>query len=203
MIKRRQLTFLLKAGTLWGVGVSLSLALGWRLSPRFRRLVSIEGDPALYDEMIEEAAARNGVPPNLIRGVIRQESGFQSRVVGGAGEIGLMQITPIAAKDWCAAYGVEYRFRGWLCDPRFNIEVGTWYLGRALRRWEPYEDKEVLALAEYNAGRGRVNQWLPAHPSEKAIDGIGFSSTKAYITRILKFRDMYDQKGLGLTRENK
>ncbi|MDT8391449.1 MAG: lytic transglycosylase domain-containing protein [Lentisphaeria bacterium] len=194
MMQRRQLSFLLKAGTLWGVGVSLILALSWRVSPRFRRLASLDGDPALYSGMIEEAADRHGVAPNLIRGVIRQESGFQPRVVGGAGEIGLMQITPVAAKDWCAAHGVDYRFRGWLCDPRFNIEVGTWYLARGLRRWEAYDDKEVLALAEYNAGRGRVKRWLPDDPSEKAIGGIGFSSTKAYITRILKFRDMYDQK---------
>lgn len=194
MINRRQLTFWFKAGTVWGVGVSLSLLLCWWISPRFRRLVSMKGDPALYDDMIEEAADRYSVNPNLIRGVIRQESGFQSRAVGDAGEIGLMQITPIAAKDWCAAHGVKYRFRGWLCDPRFNIEVGTWYLARALRQWDGYEDKEVLALAEYNAGRGRAKRWLPDHPSEKAIDGIGFSSTKAYITHILKFRDMYDQK---------
>lgn len=194
MIKRGQFAFFLKAGTLWAIGVSLIVLLGWRLSPRFRRLVALKGNPALYDAMIEEAADRYAVAPNLIRGVIRQESGFQSRAVGAAGEIGLMQITPIAAKDWCAAHGIEYRFRGWLCDPRFNIEVGTWYLARALRRWDSYADKDVLALAEYNAGRTRARKWSPGNPSEKAIDGIGFSSTKAYIKHILKFRDRYDQK---------
>jgi len=163
--------------------------------PRFApTLLHPPGDPSLYKTMIEEAASRHSVSPDLVRAVIRQESEFRPRMIGGVGELGLMQITPNAARDWYRAHGREYRFRGLLLDPRLNIEIGTWYLARGLRYWEEYSDADVLALAEYNAGRRRVRQWAPDDPRENAIDSVGFSSTKAYIIRILGYRDLYAQE---------
>jgi soluble lytic murein transglycosylase len=190
----------IKILVLRGIGI-LSLLLMLAFSLQFLatavRSVTDGGTirQSLYDPIIREAATRHGIPPDLVRAVIRQESGFQPRVVGNVGEIGLMQITPNAARDWCTAHGVEYRFRGMLSDPRFNIEVGTWYLARGLKRWQGFKDAEVMALVEYNAGRKRALDWAPEEPGGNALDNVEISSTKAYIINILGYRDLYAGKG--------
>ncbi len=147
-----------------------------------------------FDSIIVEAANRHGVAPALVWAVIRQESDFDPRRVGGKNEIGLMQITPNATRDWATAHARDYRFRGQLADPRFNIEVGTWYLAKGLKRWHDYRDAEVLALAEYNAGRVRALRWAPENPQENALERVGISSTKAYITKILDYRGHFRPK---------
>lgn len=183
-------------GRIWLIPVLLVAALGFLLVGRY--LVAHLNQAGELEKQFEdialEASARHAVSPDLVKAVIRQESGFQPRRVGAAGEIGLMQVTPIAARDWCEAHGVPYRFRGMLSDPRFNIEIGTWYLARGLRRWQEFRDADVLALAEYNAGRSRAIKWAPEDPVENALGNVGFSSTKAYITRILEYRDFYAQE---------
>lgn len=178
------------------LSLPLLLLLSLRYLVKSVRSVVLAGAAreALYEPIIREAADRHGIAPDLVRAVIRQESGFQPRRVGNDGEIGLMQITPNAARDWCAAHGLDYRFWGMLSDPRFNIEVGTWYLARGLRRWHDFKDADVMALAEYNAGRKRALKWAPGDPGGNALGNVEFSSTKAYIINVLGYRDAYARK---------
>ena len=87
-----------------------------------------------YDELIVKAARRNGVDPCLIKAVIWKESRFDKRARGLKGEVGLMQIMPdLAAADWARVKGFRTPSRGALFDPELNIEIGSWYLSRALR----------------------------------------------------------------------
>ena len=148
-----------------------------------------------YDKLVQESADRQGISWLLVKAVIKQESDFQSWQVGNAGEIGLMQITSGAVRDWEKATGAECTFRSMLFDPRLNIEIGTWYLARGLKEWKDYRDAEVLALAAYNAGPGQARKWAPDDPREKAIDNIRFPSTKSYIKRVLHHRKSF-QEGL-------
>ncbi|OPZ25059.1 MAG: Soluble lytic murein transglycosylase precursor [Lentisphaerae bacterium ADurb.BinA184] len=146
-----------------------------------------------YDAIIEDAARRQSLSPSLVRAVIRQESDFHYWRIGRAGEIGLMQVTGPAVADWERATGNRCRFRGKLFDARLNIEVGTWYLARALRRWSRYRDAEVLALAEYNAGYSRARKWAPADPREPALPAVAFPSTRTYISNVLAYREAFDK----------
>jgi len=138
----------------------------------------------LYADVISHAAKRHSVSPNLIRAVIWQESRFKKTAVGEAGEVGLMQIMTPAVTDWAKAYKVRVPTKRLLFDPSVNIEIGTWYLSRALRRWHNYKYAEALALCEYNAGRRGMKNWIP-----KSLDGsvdIKLKLTYNYVTRILK-----------------
>lgn len=173
-------------------------------------LVATDSDPAYrlsawlsfgrhdsHDAAIASSATRHGVDPLLVKAVIWQESRFHPDKLGGHGERGLMQVTEPAAQDWVAAEKIETFVPEDLLDPRTNIEVGTWYLGNALKHWSAQEDPLPFALGEYNAGRSRVKRWaggaqISAEELSRAMD---IASTRAYIAAVRKRYEYYKSRG--------
>lgn len=159
----------------------------WLASSRYRQ----------YDALIADVAARNGLDPHLLKAVIWRESAFHADKVGTSGERGLMQVGEAAATDWAKAERIETFTPTDLFDARTNLAVGGWYLARALERWKQRDRPEVFALAEYNAGRSRVDRWIAeTRLAEKAnaddlIGTINFPGTRRYIEDILARRDLY------------
>lgn len=150
-----------------------------------------------YNDAIASAAKRHAVDPLLVKAVIWQESRFHPEKLGGHGERGLMQVTEPAAQDWVKAEGIETFVPEDLLDPKTNIEVGTWYLGRALRHWSGQEDPLPFALGEYNAGRSRVRRWsrgeqISAEELKRAMD---IASTRAYVAAVRGRYEYYRQRG--------
>lgn len=150
-----------------------------------------------YNDAIASAAKRHAVDPLLVKAVIWQESRFHPEKLGGHGERGLMQVTEPAAQDWVKAEGIETFAPEDLLDPKTNIEVGTWYLGRALRHWSGQEDPLPFALGEYNAGRSRVRRWsrggqISAEELKRAMD---IASTRAYVAAVRGRYEYYRQRG--------
>ena len=129
--------------------------------------------------------------PCLIKAVIWKESRFDKRARGLKGEVGLMQIMPdLAAADWARIKGFPAPSRGALYDPELNIEIGSWYLGRALRKWRAYRENIPMALSEYNAGARRVNQWKPVSRDGAFRERIAIPSTRDYVDEIMvKYQD--------------
>ncbi len=141
-----------------------------------------------FDELIVRTGRHYGVDPRLIASLIWTESRFKADRVGKAGEVGLMQVMPAAAKEWAAAQKIRPLSREELFDPETNIRAGTWYLARAIRRWSDRPDPLPFALAEYNAGRSNAQRWAAeSGPNgRKFWDGIGYPTTKRYVKDILK-----------------
>jgi Transglycosylase SLT domain len=100
-------------------------------------------DPELAS-LIQKAADRHQVDPDLIHAIVHVESGYDSRAVSSKGAIGLMQLIPATARR----FGVEDPF-----DPRQNIEGGTSYLQYLLGL---FDGNLALSLAAYNAGENSV-----------------------------------------------
>ncbi|MBO4303874.1 MAG: lytic transglycosylase domain-containing protein [Lentisphaeria bacterium] len=173
--------------------LSFAAAAGlWRAG---KALISYLSRENRYDKIIVEAGIRNGVDPCLIKAVIWRESKFNAREKGGKGEIGLMQVIPLsAASDWAKAKRFTLPSAGALYDPELNIEVGSWYLGRALRRWRNFRDCVALALCEYNAGLARTKKWQPETGDGDVISRIGIDSTKRYVKDILKRYRKYKEE---------
>ena len=113
----------------------------------------------------------------LLKAVIWRESAFQSDMVGKDGERGLMQVMEGAAKDWAKSQKVDDLKLADLFDPKTNIEVGAWYAQPLpAQHYSGKDDPIPFALAEYNAGRQRMNRWIGENhnlstPTAQSIPG--------------------------------
>lgn len=151
-----------------------------------------------YDAMIADAARKNGVDPLLLKAIVWRESEFHPGKTGTSGERGLMQVSEAAANDWAKARKVDAFKPADLFVPRMNLEIGSWYLKKALVHWAAKDDPVPFALAEYNAGRTWVDRWIAATRLGDNVTAadlrthIGFPSTRAYVETILKRRAFYE-----------
>lgn len=154
-----------------------------------------------YDGAIREAARKYEIDPAIIKAIVWRESRFRADKVGKNGERGLMQVTEIAASDWVRAKKVQNFAPEDLFNPKTNLDVGSWYLKQALNRWRTKDDPLPFALAEYNAGRSRVNRWIgKTNMGAQATSGalrsqIGFPGTSHYVEAILQRRAFYQRHG--------
>ncbi len=159
------------------------------------------GQFSRYDEEIAQAARRYGVKPELIKAVVWRESRFRPEMRGTRGERGLMQVTEGAAQEWAKAENVETFSAADLFDPKVNLEAGTWYLARALSHWGTKDDPAPFALAEYNAGRTRVNRWVndsgqgPGADAKDLRTAMDFPATKGYVAAIAARAAYYARRG--------
>jgi len=115
--------------------------------------------------LIDEAASRENVKPDLLRGIIRQESGARPCAVSSKGAQALMQLMPATSQQ----FGVADPF-----DPKQNLQAGAKFLKQLLTR---YSGDVTKALAAYNAGPARVDQAGGAVPA--------IAETVHYVSSIL------------------
>lgn len=140
------------------------------------------------DPVILAAAARYGVEPALVKAVVWRESRFNPRARGKAGEIGLMQVGELAAREWADTERIQFFVHSQLFDPAKNTLAGTWYLRKLLDRYAGTDNPLPYALADYNAGRANVLKWAQgaaATNSALFIEQIGFPSTKRYVKAVI------------------
>ncbi|QGT77842.1 transglycosylase SLT domain-containing protein [Guyparkeria halophila] len=148
-------------------------------------------DPAWYPTrfalphraIVEAQAERQGVPTEWVYSIMRRESLFMWDIGSGAGAQGLMQLMPATAR-WInrqAGLGLSPRQ---LADPGTNVALGTAYIGNMAER---FGGQYPLATAAYNAGPGRIGDWLPAVPlpGDVWVDTILFDETRAYAQAVL------------------
>ena len=138
-----------------------------------------------FEQLIQSASYRHNVDPQLVKAVVKQESKFQQNAVGSKGEVGLMQLTPMAVQDWERVHHRRLGSRSVLFAPRLNIEIGTWYLGIALNHWHHHRENVVMALIQYNAGRSRAVDWARDHQGKPIMEIIPFETTRTYIKHVL------------------
>lgn len=148
--------------------------------------------PREYRAHVEQYSSLYGVEPNLIYAIIKAESGFSSSAVSRVGAIGLMQIMPETYMlDIKEKIGFEAE-SDVLFDPEKNIQAGTYYIAH----WYAYFGTSVEAIASYNAGIGNVQKWIEAGYVDDSgvldIEKIPFSETRAYVKRVLEYKDKYD-----------
>jgi soluble lytic murein transglycosylase len=133
---------------------------------------------------------------SVIYSVARTESAFDQRDKSPANAVGLMQVTPEAGRDTAKRFGVAYDWHRMVSDPVYNTQMGAAELSALLKE---YAGSHIMTFAGYNAGRGRVRDWVklygdPRDPKVDAVDWverIPLSETRNYVQRVIENLQVY------------
>jgi soluble lytic murein transglycosylase-like protein len=182
-------------------------ALG-RLTERYNdtRATLLIGKVALARGFAQYAFPDIGLPPYsaigpqldrcIVYSIARTESAFDQRVISPAKAVGLMQVTPEAGRDTAKRFGVAYDWNRLVSDPVYNTQMGAAEVAALLQE---YRGSYIMTFAGYNAGRGRVQQWVAQHgdprdPNVDAVDWverIPFAETRNYVQRVMENLQVY------------
>jgi soluble lytic murein transglycosylase len=144
----------------------------------------------------EYRAIGPAVDISLVYAIARQESTFYQGDISSAKAMGLMQVTPEAGRETAKKFGVTYDQKRLLSDSVYNVQMGAAELGDRL---EGYRGSYILTFAGYNAGPGRVREWISRYgdPRDAKIDPVDwveripFSETRNYVERVLENLQVY------------
>ena len=136
------------------------------------------------------------VDRSVVYSIARQESAFNPRAVSSAKALGLMQVTPGTGRIIAKKYGLAFDQNRMLSDAAYNAQMGAAELGAVL---QDYRGSYILSFVAYNAGRGRVRQWIEKYgdPRDANVDPIDwveripFSETRNYVQRVLENMQVY------------
>lgn len=147
--------------------------------------------PEPYWSIIKTESAKNGLDPYLVASLIRQESEFNPSAVSYANAWGLMQLLPSVGRTLARQEGMTHFQTFMLLDPETNIRLGTRYLKQML---DHFGGVPEYALAAYNAGDSRVEDWQAAGPysgMDEFVESIPFTQTREYVQAILRNIEIY------------
>jgi soluble lytic murein transglycosylase len=136
---------------------------------------------------------------SVIYSVARTESAFDQRDRSSAMAVGLMQVTPEAGKDTAKRFNVKYDWDKMVSDPVYNTQMGAAEISALLAE---YKGNFIMTFAGYNAGRGRVRDWIKAYgdPRDPAVDPVDwaeripFSETRNYVQRVMENLLVYQHR---------
>lgn len=169
-----------------GVLLIAGILFGRNLTEKAEEIVY----PTKYEEIVSRYASEYGVPDNLIFAVIRSESGFDPEAKSSVGAVGLMQLMP-ASYEWVSWRLGEETTEIGRSDPEINIRCGTYLLSYFYSEFSDWD----LAIAAYNAGDGRVKNWLndPEISDNGKLTDIPFPETKNYLNKVKNAWEAYDR----------
>ena len=164
------------AGELWD-------ALDWRF-------------PQAYHDSFQHWGRLTGVDPYLLMAITRRESAYNPNALSPAGARGLMQLMPGTASQVSREIGISDPGPYGVLDPELNIRLGSTYLRDKLQR---YQGNRLAAAAAYNAGPGRVDQWLGdgVEAFDLFVESIPFRETRDYVQAVLSYRVIFESLANG------
>jgi soluble lytic murein transglycosylase len=132
----------------------------------------------------------------VVYSIVHTESGFDQRDKSSAKAVGLMQVTPEAGRDTAKRFGVAYSWDRLVSDPVYNTQMGAAEVAALLKE---YHGSYLMAFAGYNAGRGRVAEWVAKHgdPRDPKVDAVDwveripFAETRNYVQRVMENLQVY------------
>ena len=150
--------------------------------------------PMAHREYLVREAKNRDIHSSWVFAVTRQESAFMADAKSHVGAMGLMQLMPATAKETAKRFGIPLSSPQLAYRPEINIQLGAAYLSQI---YGQFNGNRVLASAAYNAGPGRVRQWLRGadHLSYDVwIENIPFDETRQYVQNVLSYSVIYGEK---------
>jgi soluble lytic murein transglycosylase len=148
--------------------------------------------PKPYWPDLKKFSESNNLDPYLVASLIRQESEFNPNAVSRANAVGLMQLLPKVGRGVAKQQKLTHFSTAQLFTPAVNLQLGTHYFRGMVDQYGAFE----YALAAYNAGTNRVDDWRTIgkyrDPQEFA-ESIPFTETREYVQAILRNANVYRQ----------
>jgi len=149
--------------------------------------------PKAYWSDLKRSAAANGLDPYLVASLIRQESEFNPNAVSRANAVGLMQLLPKTGKAVAKEVKLRRYSASQLYTPAVNLQLGTRYFRGMV---DKFGGSFEYALAAYNAGSDRVEEWLGQgkyRDPQEFVESIPFTETREYVQAIMRNASVYKQ----------
>ncbi|RDI98606.1 lytic murein transglycosylase [Dyella solisilvae] len=153
--------------------------------------------PLVSQDGVVRQAEEAGIDPSWAYAILRAESAWMTDARSGADARGLMQLLPATAALVAKRNGLDWGGGDTLFDPVVNIKLGTRYLAQMAER---FNGAPWLASAAYNAGPGKVDQWMEARGSlapDVFVATIPYKETREYVARVMYFAVIYDWRQHG------
>lgn len=147
--------------------------------------------PLAHKNTVIKHAQSNGIDPDWVYSVIRQESAFLPMARSPVGALGMMQIMPATARQLAREMRIAVPSQNDLLRPEANIRMGTFYLKQLA---DQFNGNIILATASYNAGPHRAKAWQPKYASMEGdiwVETIPFKETREYVKNILTYQAIY------------
>ncbi len=147
--------------------------------------------PRPYWDELKKYSLQNRLDPYFVASLIRQESEFNPAAISRANAMGLMQLLPATGKKLAKEVKVGQFSSERLLDPKLNLQLGTRYFRSMM---DHFDGRQEYALAAYNAGSDRVQEWLESgHYRDPAefVESIPFTETREYVQAILRNATLY------------
>lgn len=148
--------------------------------------------PKPYWPDLKKFSSQNALDPYLVASLIRQESEFNPSAVSRANALGLMQLLPKVGSSVAREEKLKHFSTGQLFTPEINLQLGTRYFRQMVDKFGGFE----YALAAYNAGTNRVDDWLGQgkyRDPQEFVESIPFTETREYVQAILRNANVYRQ----------
>jgi soluble lytic murein transglycosylase len=148
--------------------------------------------PKAYWVDLRKFSTENGLDPYLVASLIRQESEFNPNAISRANAVGLMQLLPVTGKKVAKEAKLRHFNASQLYTPTVNLQLGTRYFKSMVDKFGSFE----YALAAYNAGSDRVQDWLSEgkyRDPQEFVESIPFTETREYVQAILRNANVYKQ----------
>jgi soluble lytic murein transglycosylase len=147
--------------------------------------------PRPFWEELKRDATANRLDPHLVASLIRQESEFNPAAISRANAMGLMQLLPTVGKGMAKEMKIKHFSSDQLLVADTNLRLGTRYFKHIVDR---YDGQVEYALAAYNAGEDRVNDWRKNGnfaDVEEFVESIPFTETREYVQAIMRNAVIY------------
>ena len=148
--------------------------------------------PMTYKDDIIQISNQYSIEPSLLSSIANVESGMKSDAISSKGAKGIMQLMPSTAKWLAEKLGVEYNEDN-LFDVSYSFNLGAFYLSYLQSLFRD----EKTAICAYNAGQGKVKEWLQNEEYSKdgkTLYNIPFEETKNYLNKAMKNLRYYEKR---------
>ena len=177
--RRRAVVLVIAALAVLGAGAACAYVIAQRMHE-----AAVDKRVDACESLIHKHAVASGLPEDLLRRIIRAESGGRPKAVSSKNARGLMQITPIAEREVLSRSARPVP-PGDIFDPDYNIFIGSSYLRMLSDR---FGGDAYLVLASYHAGPTRVSRLRAAHPElsgQELVNRFAGAATRRYCQGLL------------------